>query len=82
MDNLYRQMRADLRQKMEDDPTHVLAASHLLFVAHYLERICDHCTNIAERVAFMKTGRSAAALPGKFAAAAAPPVLLVPNRFP
>jgi phosphate uptake regulator len=34
-----------------------MQASYLLFVAHYLERICDHCTNIAERVAFMETGR-------------------------
>ncbi len=57
VDNLYRSMRADLRRVMQEDPSSVLAASHLLFVAHYLERICDHCTNIAERVAFMETGR-------------------------
>jgi phosphate transport system protein len=57
VDNMYRQIRADLRQIMQDDPSSVVQASHLLFVAHYLERICDHCTNIAERVAFMETGR-------------------------
>ncbi len=58
VDNLYRSMRNDLRQTMQRDPSSVVQASHLLFVAHYLERICDHCTNIAERVAFMETGRT------------------------
>ncbi len=57
VDNLYRTMRTDLRDTMQRDPSLVVHASHLLFVAHYLERICDHCTNIAERVAFMETGR-------------------------
>jgi phosphate transport system protein len=57
VDNLYRLMRTDLREIMQRDPSSVVQASHLLFVAHYLERICDHCTNIAERVAFMETGR-------------------------
>jgi phosphate transport system protein len=57
VDSLYRTMRSDLRETMQRDPSSVVQASHLLFVAHYLERICDHCTNIAERVAFMETGR-------------------------
>ena len=57
VDDLYRSMRTDLRETMQRDPSSVVQASHLLFVAHYLERICDHCTNIAERVAFMETGR-------------------------
>ncbi len=26
-------------------------------IAHYLERIADHITNVAERVWFMETGR-------------------------
>ena len=57
VDALYAQMTRDLQEQMMGDPTCVLQASYLLFVAHYLERICDHCTNIAERVAFMKTGQ-------------------------
>jgi len=57
VDALYSQMRADLRERMQQDPSCVVPASHLLFVAHYLERIGDHCTNIAERVAFIETGR-------------------------
>ena len=56
VDALYARMRKELQLIMQDDPSSVLQASYLLFVAHYLERICDHCTNIAERVAFMETG--------------------------
>lgn len=57
VDALYAQMTRDLQNRMMADPVCVLQASYLLFVAHYLERICDHCTNIVERVAFMATGR-------------------------
>ena len=57
VDALYAKMRRDLQAVMISDPHSVLQASYLLFVAHYLERICDHCTNIAERVAFIETGR-------------------------
>ncbi len=56
VDALYARMRKELQLIMQEDPSSVLQASYLLFVAHYLERICDHCTNIAERVAFMETG--------------------------
>ena len=57
VDALYVRMRRELQAVMQQDPSSVIQASFLLFVAHYLERICDHCTNIAERVAFMETGR-------------------------
>lgn len=57
VDALYAGMTRDLQAQMMQDPTCVLQASYLLFVAHYLERICDHCTNVVERVAFMKTGQ-------------------------
>ena len=56
-DALYSQMRRDLGAILQNDPNSVVQASNLLFVAHYLERICDHCTNIAERVAFLETGQ-------------------------
>ena len=56
VDALYSRMRRELQEVMQSDPSSVMQASYLLFVAHYLERICDHCTNIAERVAFMETG--------------------------
>lgn len=59
-DVLYREAQRDLRKAMQEphdgDPTRPVRASYLLFVAHYMERICDHCTNIAERFIFAETG--------------------------
>jgi len=57
VDALYARMRRELQGVMQADPTSVMQASHLLFVAHYIERMCDHCCNIVERVSFMETGR-------------------------
>ncbi|MBC8102527.1 MAG: phosphate signaling complex protein PhoU [Cytophagales bacterium] len=56
VDALYARMQRELQAIMRQDQASVSQASYLLFVAHYLERICDHCTNIAERVAFIETG--------------------------
>lgn len=49
-DSPYRELRRELRAVMEQIPASVVLASHLLFVAHYLERIGDHAVAIAERV--------------------------------
>jgi phosphate transport system protein len=57
VDALYSRMRRELQEVMQREPASVMQASYLLFVVHYLERVCDHCCNIAERVAFMETGR-------------------------
>ena len=57
VDELYARMRRELQEIMQSDPTSVMQASYLLFVAHYIERMCDHCCNIVERVAFIETGR-------------------------
>lgn len=57
VDALYDRMRRELQETMQTDPSSVMQASYLLFVAHYLERMCDHCCNIVERVAFIETGR-------------------------
>jgi len=57
MDVLYREAQSELRGRMRDTPSESVAASHLLFVAHYLERIGDHCANAAERLTFLLTGR-------------------------
>ena len=51
MDVLYREAQTELRYRMRTEPEQSVAASHLLFVAHYLERVGDHCANVAERVA-------------------------------
>ena len=42
---------------MIQDPTTIERATHLLWVAHDLERIADRATNIAERVIFLVTGK-------------------------
>lgn len=65
VDALYARMRKELQAVMQDEPSSVLQASYLLFVAHYLERICDHCTNIVERVSFMETGEVKLSSPKK-----------------
>ena len=44
---------------MQADPSVVVDASYLLFVAHYLERMADHAVNIAERVYYVETGHLA-----------------------
>lgn len=62
VDELYDRMRRELQAIMQAEPSSVMQASHLLFVAHYIERMCDHCCNIVERVAFMETGRMKGAL--------------------
>jgi phosphate transport system protein len=57
VDALYARMRRDLQCAMAADPNAVVTASCLLFIIHYLERISDHCTNIAERLLYMETGQ-------------------------
>lgn len=41
---------------MMEDNRNITAATHLLFIAKNIERIGDHCTNIAENVYYMQTG--------------------------
>ena len=41
----------------ESAANNAVAASYLLFVAHYFERICDHCVSIAERVIYAAEGK-------------------------
>jgi phosphate transport system protein len=42
---------------MMADSDAVKRATHLLWVAHDLERIADRTTNIAERVVYLVTGK-------------------------
>lgn len=48
-DNYYAVMRNSLIQILLSDTNSVMQATYLLQVVHFLERICDHSTNIAER---------------------------------
>jgi phosphate transport system protein len=41
---------------MMEDPRTITRATHLLWVAHNLERIGDRTTNIGEQVSYLVTG--------------------------
>src|SRR5918996_1058354 len=57
VDALYEQIYRELLTYMLADPTTIDQATHLLWVAHNLERIADRVTNICERVVFAATGQ-------------------------
>ena len=56
VDALYEQVYRELLSFMAEDPSLIRRATHLLWVAHNLERIADRATNIAERVIYVSTG--------------------------
>ncbi len=56
VDQLQDRVYRDLVDIMIKDPSTVEPSTHLLWVAHNLERIADRATNIAERVVFTVTG--------------------------
>ncbi|MDH7479068.1 MAG: phosphate signaling complex protein PhoU [Syntrophomonadaceae bacterium] len=57
VDHLYQQVFRELLLIMMENPTTIRQATHLLFVAMYLERVADHATNVAEWVIYMVLGR-------------------------
>jgi phosphate transport system protein len=57
VDALYDQIYRELLIFMMNDPRTISRATHLLWVAHNLERIADRTTNIGERVIFLVTGQ-------------------------
>ncbi len=57
VDELYDQVYRELLLFMIQDPDTIERATHLLWVAHDVERIADRATNIAERVIFLVTGK-------------------------
>ncbi len=72
LDALYRRVYRELLEIMLRDSTAIARATHLLWVAHNLERIGDRVTNICERAAFVITG-DPQALPLREGAGGAPP---------
>lgn len=56
VDRLYDQVYRDLLERIVADPQIIDRATHLLWVAHNLERAADRVTNICERVVFTVTG--------------------------
>jgi phosphate transport system protein len=58
VDEHYTSLFRELLTYMMEDPRTISACAHLLFVAKNLERIGDHCTNIAEEIHFLVTGET------------------------
>ncbi len=56
MDAMYHATFDEVLRLMRDDPANVDRGTRILFAAHYLERIGDRVTNIAEDVVFLATG--------------------------
>jgi phosphate transport system protein len=56
IDRLYHQTFDEVLELMRADPANVDRGTRILFAAHYLERIGDRATNIAEDVVFLATG--------------------------
>ena len=56
MDSFYQQIYRELMTYVIADPKNIEGASHLLWVAHNLERTADRAVNICERVVFTVTG--------------------------
>ena len=59
IDDLYNQIYRELLTYMLGDPRTIERATHLLWVAHNLERIADRATNIGERVLWLVSGKIA-----------------------
>jgi phosphate transport system protein len=56
VDHLYHRIFDEILGLMRADPANVERGTRILFAAHYLERIGDRVTNIAEDVVFLATG--------------------------
>ena len=56
MDDLYHSIFDEILELMRSDTANVERGTRILFAAHYLERIGDRVTNIAEDVVFLATG--------------------------
>ena len=57
IDAYYEQITRELITYMLSDPKYIERALGLLLIANNLERIADHCTNIAEYTIFISEGR-------------------------
>jgi phosphate transport system protein len=56
IDHLFHRTYDEVLDLMRADPGNVERGTRILFAAHYLERIGDRVTNIAEDVVFLDTG--------------------------
>jgi len=58
IDRQYNSLFRELLTYMMEDPRTIAYGAHLLFCAKNIERIGDHCTNIAESVTYMVSGQT------------------------
>ncbi len=56
VDDLYHRIFDDVLVLMREDPANVDAGARILFASHYLERIGDRVTNVAEDIVFLASG--------------------------
>jgi phosphate transport system protein len=56
VDTLYHRIFDDVLELMRKDPANVDPGARILFAAHYLERIGDRVTNVAEDIVFLASG--------------------------
>lgn len=56
VDTLYHRIFDDVLELMRNDPANVEPGTRILFASHYLERIGDRVTNIAEDIVFLASG--------------------------
>lgn len=57
IDQIYSQVFEELRVMMMESPNQVTQANYLLFACRFLERMGDYCTNIAEEIVYLVTGK-------------------------
>ncbi|MFE5318886.1 phosphate signaling complex protein PhoU [Paenibacillus sp. NPDC056579] len=57
IDKMYSTLMNEILGLMNSEFARNRQLSQLMFVAHYLERVADHCTNIGEGVIYIVTGK-------------------------
>ena len=57
VDDAKRKITSDLLKHMEKDPQGIKSSVDFILIVRNLERIADHCTNIAEETIFVTTGK-------------------------
>jgi phosphate transport system protein len=57
VDKMYSTVMQEIISLMSSDYNRNRQLTHLILVAHYLERVADHATNIGESVIYMVTGK-------------------------
>jgi len=57
IDEIYSQVFGELLVIMRENPSQVTQANYLLFACRFLERLGDYCTNIAEEIVYLVTGK-------------------------